>query len=87
MRDLLDAIVDALPRTYAALVVPFDELRAQTGTRVRNEAARTFLASITGSGQAAKAAKALLARDGDPPAEERALLMDAPARAERWLSA
>ena len=68
--------------------MPFDELSAQTGTRVRSEAARAFLASITGSGQAAKAAKALLARDGDPPAEERALALAARLRrAERWLNA
>ncbi len=92
VRNLLDAIVAALadrpPRTYAALVVPFDELSAQTGSRVRSVAARAFLASITGSGQAAKAAQGLLARDGDPPPEERTLALEARLRrAERWLSA
>ena len=64
-----------------------DELCAQTGTGVRDEAARAFLASLSGSGKGAKAAKVLLARDGEPPDQERTLALAARVRrAERWLT-
>ena len=90
MRELLGASVDVLatlpPRTYGALLVPFNELCAQTGTRVN--ASRAFLTTLTGSSKAAKAAKSLLARDGDPPEEERTLALEARLRrAERWARA
>ena len=43
---------------------------------------------ITGSSKAAKAAKSLLARDGEPPPHEATLALEARVRrAERWLSA
>jgi hypothetical protein len=77
----------ALPaRTYGALLVPFDELCAQTGTRV--DASRAFLESLKGSSAAAKAARSLLAREGPAPEEERGLALAARLRrAERWRDA
>jgi hypothetical protein len=90
IRDVLDAIVPALEplatRTYAPLLEPFAELCAQTYTGP--DASRTFLATIAGSSKAAKAAKALLGRDGEPPPHEGTLALEARVRrAERWLSA
>ena len=90
IRDLLDAIVPALEslatRAYTPLLEPFAELCAQTNTGPG--ASRTFLATITGSSKAAKAAKSLLARDGEPPPHEATLALEARVRrAERWLSA
>jgi hypothetical protein len=74
------------PRTYGALLVPFDELCAQTGARV--DASRPFLQTLKGSSAAAKAARSLLAREGEPPPEERALELAARLRrAERWRDA
>ncbi len=90
VRDVLDATVDAMaalpPRTYGALLVPFDELSAQTGTRV--QASRAFLQTLKGSSAAAKAARSLLAREGAAPEEERRLALAARLRrAERWADA
>jgi hypothetical protein len=90
VRDVLDATVDAMaalpPRTYGALLVPLDELSAQTGTRV--QASRAFLQTLKGSSAAAKAARSLLAREGAAPEEERRLALAARLRrAERWADA
>ena len=64
-RDVSD-LAALEPRTYAALLVPFDELCAQTGTGVHARRARSW-PTLTGSSKAAKAARSLLARDGEPP--------------------
>jgi hypothetical protein len=92
VRDLLDSTVDALAalpgRAHTPLLELFDELSAQSGVGVQSEAARTFLATLTGSSKAAKAAKALLGRDGEPPDEEARLALEARLRrAEHWVGA
>ena len=90
VRDLLDAALPSLAtletRVATPLLVLFDELCAQTNSGP--VASRAFLATVTGSSKAAKAAKALLARTGEPHPMERALMLEARIeRADRWLSA
>jgi hypothetical protein len=65
------------------------ELLAETGTAVTNPATRDALTQITGSGKAAKAAKALLAIQADPDGASnvaigRAALQGRIERARRW---
>lgn len=89
-RDLLDRSLDVVaddpPRNLATLLEPFDELCAQTGTGVRHAPTRDFLASLSGGSKASKLARALLARQGEPPASERDLAAEARLRrAERWV--
>ncbi|MDA0183057.1 DUF6493 family protein [Solirubrobacter phytolaccae] len=84
VRDFLDAHVAAVPERPAALLVLFDELSAQTG--VGPQRSRAYLETLSGTSKAAKAAKALLARAGEPPPVEAELALAARVRrAQRWM--
>ncbi|MDA0183054.1 DUF6493 family protein [Solirubrobacter phytolaccae] len=81
VRELLDASIHLVPARSGPLLVLFDELCAQTSTGPRRS--REHLRTSKH-----KAAKALLNRHGDPPAEEAQLALAARARrARRWMAA
>ena len=77
-------------RGLHALLEPLNELAADAGAAVAHPAARELLASLTGSSNAAKLAKALLARDGASRHADAAARQAAEARIERarrWAAA
>jgi hypothetical protein len=80
VRHFLDAAVEHFPARPGPLLVLFDELCAQTDTGpARSREHLTMLKH--------KAARALLQRTGDPPAEEARLALAARARrAYRWMN-
>ncbi|MDA0183055.1 DUF6493 family protein [Solirubrobacter phytolaccae] len=81
-RALVRAFLDATEPRAAPLLVLFDELCAQTHTGP--VAARAHLGTLTGSSKAAKAARSLLAREGNEDVESLVLAARA-LRAQRWM--
>jgi hypothetical protein len=76
------------PKDLQSLLGLLQELVHETGTPAGPEA-RAFLSQVSGSGKAAKAAKAILAYSGETPAERLAEIMQAVVearldRARRW---
>ena len=81
VREFLDAAIHLVGARPGPLLVLFDELCAQTGTGPR--ASREHLVALKH-----KAARSLVARQGDPPPDEARLALAARARrARRWVDA
>lgn len=86
-RDALERALDlqSRPNNLAALLELLDQWTARHATAFSDPAARAFLSSLTGSSKSAKLARSILAREGERPAFEAPLRLEARLRrGERW---